>query len=231
MVVGASGPPHDPGFVDGVAECDLAAGGQRMAFGHDEVERVFHQGALVEPWVRRRRGGGGGDHERQVGVTGQQQVETTGGFGFDDPHGQVRVVVPQGRRGRGQQMGGGRGETAQGEGPAGPVAGGGQLGARPFGLGLQYLRVAEQGLRRGGQPDAPAGLGDQLDSEIGGQLPQLVRDRGRGVVQRLRGSGHRAVVGHHLQHPQPRVDHVMILHGFVYQRLLIFSSPGRTLRM
>ena len=169
------------------------------------------------------RGVGGDDEQREVGLFRQQQVEAAVGFGLDDPHREVGVGVAQLGRGGRQQTAGGGGEPAQRDLPGGFGPRGGQLGPGALPLFLEALRVAQQDAGRVRQAYAAALLHHQVRSDLGGELAQLVGDGGRRVVQRLCRGGHRAVLGDHLEDPEPRINHANSLHGEAQNRLIFFA--------
>ena len=218
---------HDPRFPRGVGERDPLPLGQWMTFRDDQVQRVVQQWPLIEAVVGHGRRVRGDDHQREVGLLGEQQVEAAVGFGFDDAHGEMGVGVAQpGRRGW-QQTAGGGGEAAQRDLAGGFGTGGGQLGAGQLPLFLQAFGVAQQDAGRVRQADAPALVDDQVHADLGGEADVVGGDGGGGVVQRLCGGGHGAVLGDHLEDAEPGVNHAKSLHDQLHNRLipLVFLRP------
>ena len=76
----------------------------------------------------------------------------------------------------------------------------------------QLVGVIQQHPRGRGEPDAAPVLDDQVHAEVLAERAQLLRDRRRRVVQRLRGAGDGAARRYHAQHLEPTIDHAGIVH-------------------
>ena len=82
----------------------------------------------------------------------------------------------------------------------------------------QRVGVAEQHVRRGREAHAAARGFEQRVADLAFERGQLLRDRRRREMQRIRGRGERAVVGHRSQRPQSsQVDHEDDLTGQLHK--------------
>jgi len=159
------------------------------------------------------------EDQRDVHVPGAQHPRRIRRFGLGQPQVHDRVPVAQQRGGGGHDRAERGGEGGQPEPPGAHSAVGrelvlgcveaaddlgGALGEQPPGIG---------------EPDAPSGPLDELRAGLGLETRQVVADGGLGVVQRVRGRGHRAMPGHGDQHAEPGyVQHGLTIDG-------IFLSP------
>jgi hypothetical protein len=188
-------PDVDPRFGGCVAERDDPPGGEAVAAGNDDSERVAEQRLEGQAAVCRRGDGVGFDHGEVEGAAAYQ-AERFAAFGHAQADLQAGHQFPHGGQGRGDEFGSGGGERGH---PQHPGLTRVQRGQRRLGLGQavqQGAGVIGEQLPGRGRADSPSGRFQQHRSGFAFQGGDVLAD-GRGRVAEPDGGVLDRPSGHH----------------------------------
>ncbi len=212
----------DPRFATEVGHRDRTlGGGQRVGERKNCLEGLGIEGDAGEPGVVGPRGTAVLDGHGEVGATVEQHRQAGVALGVEHLEPDAGGTGGEGSDGGREDEGDAGGEGGHGHFARDAGAVGGEVGLGPFQLGEDGVGMTEQDLPGRREPHASALAGEQMVAGLLLQGGQLLRDGGGGEVERGRRGGHRPVVRHRSQGPQPsRVDHRPILPASV-------GLPGR----
>ncbi len=211
---------HDPVLVrQVVGQVQTGPGRQGVLVGQDRVEELDHDRVAAKVRVPGRGQVAGGHGDGHVQTARAHHLGALLGLGLDDLEAPARMAVAQSGQCGCHQVADAGGEGAHAH--HAPVAVGvlGQVGGGAFHLREDHVGALEQHARGAGQQEAASLALDEGDAGLLGQGGELLGDRRRRDIERLRGGGHRAMVVEGLKKLQaPNVDHVS---QFMTERLNI----------
>ncbi|WP_248279149.1 hypothetical protein [Brevibacterium sp. 'Marine'] len=138
---------------------------------------------MTEPIITAGRDVGSRDNNADIGISGEQKVEAFAGFGLDRLGLHMRELLIESPHRRRQQQTGGGGETAQTQRAGHSLGEATEIGQRHLPFCRHHIDMSQQRLGRRSEPDIASVLFEQSDSELRGELFDLVGHRRWRVAQ------------------------------------------------